>query len=164
MYCLWLEKQTETLNEMAVMPENDRPAKKGTGWGGGAQKSHITGLWEWAVNALPLPEMHVCLPKGVQSEVVPCGSFRTLANTRIAAPSQNLISYPKATKVLISLVIHASVMMLLVLSKKDTAGPTWLMMCLQLLHQRLFYLMLQSGKKIIMSGLTLPLRCTGALL
>jgi hypothetical protein len=59
------KRHTETLNETSAVLRNGRPAKKGTCAVCGAKKSQIVasskvgGSLNSALNALPLPEMHM---------------------------------------------------------------------------------------------------------
>lgn len=84
MYCLRCKQHTNTLNEGIDTTRNGRPTKKGMCVVCGAKKSQFLpsatqrsggSLLNAALNKLPLPEMHVRLPGGVQSEVVPGGTF-----------------------------------------------------------------------------------------
>src|SRR5688572_32897583 len=98
MYCLRCKRHTETLNETTTVLKNGRPAKRGTCAVCGIQKfqflrsqgstssrskrakraKRVRGgsLLNSALNALPMPEMHMSLPPGAASEDNPGGSFQ----------------------------------------------------------------------------------------
>lgn len=96
MYCLRCKKHTDTLNETSVILRNGRPAKKGACAVCGAKKCEIVSskrggsLLNKALNALPLPEMHMRLPKGVASESVPGGTFQNTGKYSYCGPFTKL--------------------------------------------------------------------------
>src|SRR6218665_3893477 len=75
---------------------NGRPAKKGTCGACGSRMSHNlsskTGgyLLNSALNALPLPEIHMRLPSGASSEDVPGGSFQNAGKYSYCGPFTKL--------------------------------------------------------------------------
>ena len=79
------------------MLRNGRPVKKGTCAVCGAKKYQIVAgskmggsLLNSALNALPLPEMHMRLPKGVPSESIPGGSFQNTGKYSYCGPFTKL--------------------------------------------------------------------------
>jgi hypothetical protein len=98
MYCLRCKKRTETLNAKVTTLRNGRPAKQGTCTVCGAKKSQLlsagafegAGLLNSALNALPLPEMHMRLPREVPSEDVPGGAFQNTGKYSYAGPYTKL--------------------------------------------------------------------------
>lgn len=96
MYCLRCKSSTQTSNEKKVTLKNGRPAKKGICAVCGAKKCQIlplprgAGLLNKAMNILPLPEMHMRLPKGVPSEDVPGGSFQNSGKYSFCGPFTKL--------------------------------------------------------------------------
>jgi hypothetical protein len=91
------KRHTETLNETSAVLRNGRPAKKGTCAVCGAKKSQIVAsskvggsLLNSALNALPLPEMHMRLPRGVPSEPIPGGSFQGTGKYSYCGPFTKL--------------------------------------------------------------------------
>ena len=96
MYCLRCKRHTETANETAAVLRNGRPAKKGTCAVCGAKKCQIQStkaggsVLNRALNALPLPEMHMKLPKGVTSEAVLGGTFQDTGKYSYCGPFTKL--------------------------------------------------------------------------
>jgi len=96
MYCLCCKRHTETLNETPAVLRNGRSAKNGTCAICGAKKCQIqpteTGgsILNTALNALPLPEMHMKLPNGVPSETVPGGTFQDTGKYSYCGPFTKL--------------------------------------------------------------------------
>lgn len=96
MYCLRCKSHTKTLNEQVENMRNGRPAKKGTCAVCGARKSQILSskaggsLLNSALNALPLPEMHMRLPSGIASELVPGGAFQNTGKYSYCGPFTKL--------------------------------------------------------------------------
>ena len=96
MYCLRCKRHTETLNETTTVLKNGRPAKKGTCAVCGIQKFQFVksirggSLLNSALNALPLPEMHMSLPPGAASEDVPGGSFQNTGKYSYCGPFTKL--------------------------------------------------------------------------
>jgi hypothetical protein len=98
MYCLRCKKRTETLNEKVTTLRNGRLTKQGTCAVCGAKKSQMlsagantgAGLFNSALNALPLPEMHMRLPKGLPSKDVPGGTFQNTGKYSYAGPYTKL--------------------------------------------------------------------------
>jgi hypothetical protein len=91
MYCLRCKRSTPTSNEKTVTQKNGRPAEKGICTVCGAKKCQIlplrrdAGLLNKAMNALPLPEMHMRLPKDT------AGRNRT--DDVLAAASSNIVLF-----------------------------------------------------------------------
>ena len=101
MYCLRCREHTTTLNETDTTFKNGRPVKKGVCAVCGAKKFQILpgmsrtagkSLVNSALNVLPMPEMHMRLPKRVLSEDVPGGSFQKRVGTAIVAILPSSIS------------------------------------------------------------------------
>ena len=96
MYCLRCKRHTETLNETTTVLKNGRPAKKGTCAVCGIQKFQFVksirggSFLNSALNALPLPEMHMSLPPGAASEDVPGGSFQNTGKYSYCGPFTKL--------------------------------------------------------------------------
>jgi len=99
MYCLRCTEHTTNLNETRATFKNGRPVKKGVCGVCGTKKfqilpgmSRATGgsLVSSALNALPMPEMHMRLPKGVLSEDVPGGSFQNTGKYSYCGPFTKL--------------------------------------------------------------------------
>src|SRR5688572_11287119 len=106
MYCLRCKRHTETLNETTTVLKNGRPAKRGTCAVCGIQKfqflssqgsrskrsKRVRGgsLLNSALNALPMPEMHMSLPPGAASEDNPGGSFQNTGKYSYCGPFTKL--------------------------------------------------------------------------
>jgi hypothetical protein len=96
MYCLRCKVHTETLNETDVVLQNGRRAKRGTCAVCGIYKYQFLkakmgrGLLNSALNALPMPEMHMRLPSDVPSENVPGGSFQNTGKYSYCGPFTKL--------------------------------------------------------------------------
>ena len=96
MYCLRCKRHTETLSQTSEVLRNGRLAKKGICAICGVKKSQIVGsmvggsLLNSALNALPLPEMHMRLPKGVPSEDIPGGTFQDTGKYSYCGPFTKL--------------------------------------------------------------------------
>jgi len=82
MYCLRCKRHTETLIQTSAVLRNGRTAKNGTCSVCGPKKCQIQStkaggsVLNTVLNALPLPEMHIKLPKWVPSEAVSGGTFQ----------------------------------------------------------------------------------------
>jgi len=96
MYCLRCKQHTDTLNGVVADTKNGRPIKKGTCTVCGAKKNQFLSmksgrsLLNAALNKLPLPEMHMRLPSGVQSEAVPAGVFQDTGKYSYCGPFTKL--------------------------------------------------------------------------
>ena len=96
MYCLRCKKHTETTEESIVTLKNGRPAKKGICKVCGAKKFQITSskkggsILNTVLNKIPLPEIHMRLPKDIPSENVPEGSFNNTGKYSYCGPFTKL--------------------------------------------------------------------------
>src|SRR5512139_1943123 len=98
-YCLKCKIKTETNELTAIVFKNGVPAVKGKCAQCGTLKFLITprrrtsrggSLINSLLNKLPMPEMHLGLPKSVQSEFRPTGSFNNSAKYGYCGPFTKL--------------------------------------------------------------------------
>ena len=96
-YCLKCKIKTETNELTAIVFRNGVPAVKGKCAVCGTLKFLITtrsasggSLVNSLLNKLPMPEMHLGLPKSVQSEFRPSGSFNNKATYSFCGPFTKL--------------------------------------------------------------------------
>ena len=96
-YCLKCKIKTETNELTAIVFRNGVPAVKGKCAVCGTLKFLITtrsasggSLVNSLLNKLPMPEMHLGLPKSVQSEFRPAGSFNNKATYSFCGPFTKL--------------------------------------------------------------------------
>jgi len=96
MYCLRCKRHTETLIETSAVLRNGRTAKNGKCAVCGAKKCQIQStkaggsVLNTVLNALPLPEMHIKLPKWVPSEAVSGGTFQDTGKYSYCGPFTKL--------------------------------------------------------------------------
>ena len=96
-FCLKCKIKTETNELTAIVFRNGVPAVKGKCAVCGTLKFRITtrsasggSLVNSLLNKLPMPEMHLGLPKSVQSEFRPAGSFNNSAKYSYCGPFTKL--------------------------------------------------------------------------
>jgi hypothetical protein len=95
-YCLKCRTKTETTDLKSVVLKNNVPAVRGRCSKCGTVKYLITGrrsggsIVNTLLNKLPLPEMHLGLPKAIPSENRPNGSFNNSAKYSYCGPFTKL--------------------------------------------------------------------------
>ena len=94
MYCLKCKSKKEAINIEEVYSKNNRPMIKGICSSCGTKLCQFSkkgsGVINTLMNKIPIPEMHLSLPKNVKSENIEDGSFNNTGKYSYCGPGTKL--------------------------------------------------------------------------